>query len=463
MDPADLTIAEAGRKLRDGTLTSTALTEAHLGRVEALNGELHAFVLVAADRARADAARADAELAADVDRGLLHGIPIGIKDVIDTAGIRTASGSRLRADHVPEADAAVMTRLAEGGAVLLGKLTTYEFATVGPDFDAPSPPARNPWSFDHITGGSSSGSAAAVAAGLVRTTLGSDTAGSVRGPASYCGVVGLKPTAGLVATSGVMPLSQSLDHIGPISATVAEAAATLDVAAGLEAGKSAGRLIGRDVEGLRIGYARRWFVDDPEVMPAVVDAIDEAISVLSLLGARIEEIDLPPYDEFRRAGSDILNFESFAIHRDDLAARPDEYGRMSRLSLMTGKDLTASDVAAARTTGAALRAQVDDEVFTRVDTIVTVATLTTAFPLSAFEGGKTVWTPMRTMAFNVTGHPVLVLPAGFSDGLPIGIQIVGPSLGEAAICRVGHAFEQNTDHSAMKPPLRLPRWTTDAA
>lgn len=456
MDPADLTIADAGRQLRDGTLTSTSLTEAHLARVEALNDDLHAFVFVAAERARADAARADAELSAEVDRGPLHGIPIGVKDIIDTAGIRTASGSRLRADHVPEADAAVMTRLTDGGAVLLGKLTTYEFATVGPDFDAFSPPARNPWSFDHITGGSSSGSAAAVASGLVRTTLGSDTAGSVRGPASYCGVVGLKPTAGLVTTTGVMPLSQSLDHVGPISATVAEAAATLDVIAGLGVERSAGRLIGQGLDGLRIGYARRWFVDDPEVMPAVVAAIDDAVSVLSLLGARIEEIDLPPYDAFRRAGSDILNFESFAIHRADLEQRPRGYGRMSHRSLMTGQDLTAADLAAALEAGRALRDQIDTEAFLKVDAIVTVATLTTAFPLSAFEGGKIAWTPMRTMAFNVTGHPVLAVPAGFHDGLPIGVQIVGPSLAEAMICRIGHAFERNTDHSVQRPPSLSP-------
>ncbi|WP_395817400.1 amidase, partial [Devosia sp.] len=203
MSPADLSIIDAGARLRDGTLTSVALTEAHLARIAARDPTLHAFVTVTADRALEDAARADAERAQGIDRGPLHGIPIGLKDLIDTAGIRTTSGSRLFEQNIPTADAAVATRLKQAGAVLIGKLMTYEFALVGPSFDLPFPAARNPWKTDHITGGSSSGSAAAVAGGLLRTSIGTDTGGSIRSPSSYCGVVGLKPTYERLPRDGV--------------------------------------------------------------------------------------------------------------------------------------------------------------------------------------------------------------------------------------------------------------------
>lgn len=453
MSPADLTIREAGLRFRQGSLTSAALTEAHLNRIDAVDSDLHAFTLVTTERARADAARADAELAAGHDRGPLHGIPVGIKDLIDTAGVTTTSGARLRQDHVPGSDATVVARLVEGGAVIVGKLALYEFATVGPDFESPFPPARNPWDFDHITGGSSSGNAAAVAGGLFRTTVGSDTAGSLRSPASYCGVVGLKPTLGLVPTQGVFPLSVSLDHIGPMSASVEDAALTLDVLACRGGATSYARSIGGGITGMRIAYARRWFADDPATMPEITAAVDEAVSVLSLLGAHIEEVDLPPPEAFVDVGSTILNAESYAIHRADLEARGAEYGPMSRKSLLTGSSLSEAELEQARDRRIGLTAAVDT-LFERFDALVTVTTLTTALPLSAFADGRTVWTPMRTIAFNVTGHPVLSVPAGFHRGLPIGMQIVGPAHAEARICRVGHAFELATDHSVQRPRLR---------
>ena len=461
MPAADLSIREAGQRFRDGSLTSAALTEAHLERIAALDGDLRSFMLVTTDRARADAARADQELRDGRDRGPLHGIPVGIKDLIDTAGIATTSGSQLRKDHLPATDAPLVTRLVEGGAVLLGKLSLYEFATVGPDFEIPFPPARNPWSSDHITGGSSSGNAAAVAGGLVRTTIGSDTAGSLRAPASYCGVVGLKPTFDLVPLTGAFPLSPSLDHIGPISASVEDAALTLDVLA--QRPHTATKYLGQDILGLRIGYARAWFAKDPSTSPEVLAALDDAVSALSLLGARIEEIDLPDYQAFLKAGSTILNAESYALHRADLEARSADYGPMSRKSLMTGAKIPAADLAAAQSARADLRSALDADVFTKFDAFVTATTLTTALPLSAFAGGKTVWTPMRTIPFNVTGHPVLSLPVGFAQGLPIGMQIVGPALGEARICQVGHAFEQGTDHSTLWPPSHRPTAVVELA
>lgn len=452
MNAADLPIAEAGARLRDGSLTSLTLTETHLDRIRERDGTLHAFVTVTAERALEDAARADRELADGLDRGPLHGIPVALKDNIDTAGIPTTAGSRLRLDHVPRKDATVAARLVEGGAVLVGKLTTFEMATVGPDFATPFPPARNPWNFDHITGGSSSGCASAVAGGLVRTTIGSDTAGSVRGPASYCGVVGLKPTGGLVPTDGVLPLSPSLDTLGPISATVADAALTLDAISGAS---SAARL-GEDIAGQRIGYARAWFADDPETEPAVLRAMDDAASALSLLGAKVEEIVLPDYAHFSGAASTILNFESYALHRADLETRSGDYGPMSRASLMKGAGITEGAVAAARAAGAALHEQVSVTLAPFAG-LITVCTLRTAPPVSAFTEGRMMWTPMRSMGFNLTGHPVLALPIGFHEGLPIGMQIVGRSGDEAGICAIGQAFESATDISVHRPqvPRRL--------
>src|SRR3954463_3890776 len=228
----DLSIAEAGRALRAGTVTSVALTQHALARIAALDPLLHAFVLVTQELALADAERADRELKSGIDKGPLHGIPYALKDIYETAGIRTTCHSKLLLDHVPTADCVVEAKLKAGGAVLLGKLATHEFAFGGPSFDLPFPPARNPWHLDHFTGGSSSGSGAAVAAGFTRMAMGSDTGGSIRGPAFYCGVVGLKPTYGRVSRRGVFPLSYTLDHIGPLAWTVEDVALTMQVIAG---------------------------------------------------------------------------------------------------------------------------------------------------------------------------------------------------------------------------------------
>ena len=230
----ELSIAEAGRQLRAGTLSSTILTQHALSRIASLDPLLHAFVLVTRERALADAARADREIKSGIDKGPMHGIPYALKDIYATAGIRTTCHSKLLIDNVPAEDCVVEAKFRAGGAVLLGKLATHEFALGGPSFDLPFPPARNPWNLDHFTGGSSSGSGAAVAAGLVRVAMGSDTGGSIRGPAFYCGTVGLKPTYGLVSRRGVFPLSYTLDHCGPLSWTVEDAALTMQVIAGYD-------------------------------------------------------------------------------------------------------------------------------------------------------------------------------------------------------------------------------------
>ncbi|WP_421761109.1 amidase [Devosia sp.] len=444
---ADLSIPDAGARLRDGSLSSVDLTQDHLDRITEREPHYQAFVTVTSERALEDAARADRELAEGLDRGALHGIPIALKDLIDTAGIRTTSGSRRFADHVPAEDADVVRRLNNAGAVLIGKTMTYEFALVGPSFDLMFPVSRNPWNVDHITGGSSSGSAAAVAGGLVRTAIGTDTGGSIRSPSSYCGVVGLKPTYERVSRQGVFPLSPSLDHVGPISASVEEAALTLDAISDADA---ASRLHD-GIEGKRLAYARNWFATDPETHPAVLAAMDDAVSALTLLGAVVEEVQLPKYALFEATGAVVLQAEALAIHRAALRDQPQDYGRLAFQNLLTGLALTDDDVALARRAAAELARQFNADIFARFDALVTVNTLSPALPFSAFDGVTSVWTHMRTFPFNVTGNPVLALPIGFHQGLPLGMQIVGRHGDEAGICTIGQAFEMGTDHATQRP------------
>jgi aspartyl-tRNA(Asn)/glutamyl-tRNA(Gln) amidotransferase subunit A len=465
-----LSITEAGRQLRAGEITSRRLTEASLQRITALDPQIRAFVTLTADRAMADAQRADEAFSRGQDHGPMQGIPYALKDLIDTAGIRTTAGSRLRHAHVPTEDAAVAARLREAGGVLLGKLATYEFAVVGPSFDLPFPPARNPWNTDHITGGSSSGSAAAVAGGFVRTVIGTDTGGSIRSPACYCGVVGLKPTYGRVSLNGVYPLAPSLDHAGPLSATVEEAALTLDVIVSDEAPRSRPRmgqdlrgqdLRGQDLRGLTIAFPRSFHIFDPEAAPEVITALDDAVSQLSLLGARIEEIDLPNYQLFEDCGAVILQAEAYAVHAHNLRARAQDYGRLAYQSLAAGFVLTSADVARAREVQRALTLALNRDVFSRYDAMVCANALTPALRFDSFDGKSPRWTAMRTLPFNVTGHPALALPIGRSrNGLPMGMQIIGKAFDEAGICAIGAAYESATDWARLPDPIGWPGQTT---
>lgn len=446
----DLSLFEQGGMLRDGRLTSVALVEAYLRRIETRDPAYRAFYTIDREGALAAARQADQDFADGGDIGDLHGIPIGIKDLLDVAGLPTTANAPGRKNAVAEKDAIVVKRLREAGAVVIGKLATYEWGTVGPDNRGAFPPARNPWSLDHITGGSSSGSAVAVAGGLLRTTLGTDTGGSLRGPAFYCGVVGLKPTLGTVPSSGALPMSASMDHIGPMSATVAEAAATLDIIADHPPGHDASRLIGQPIVGVRIGYARNWFAQDSQTAHGVLAAMDNALSVLSQLGAIVEEVDLPDYYAIEVAAAAILHKESFDYHVENLRDRPDDFGRRAFLSLVAGVAINDEELAKARGAGDVFRAEID-KLLLRHDALITVGALTTALLAAPFEK-EAVWTPMRTIGFNVSGHPVMAMPIGFDQGLPIGMQLVGKHFDEARIVQIGDAFERATDHALQRPP-----------
>ncbi|QYK42665.1 MAG: amidase [Paracoccaceae bacterium] len=447
MNPADLPIPEAAQRLRAGSLTAAALTEAHLARIAVRDADVGAFVVVTRDMALAAAARADAAFGAGVDLGPMQGIPFAIKDLIDMGGVPSTYGSRRHAAHVPATDAEVVARLVAGGAVPIGKVATYEYALVGPSFDQPYPPARNPWNRSHITGGSSSGSAAAVAAGLVRVAIGTDTGGSVRSPACYCGVVGLKPTHGSLPAEGVFPLSPTLDHIGVLAATVDEAAICM------AAMGAPPRVAAQDVRGLRIGYARDWFCDDPACHPAVLAALDDTAGVLTLLGARVELTTLPDYPLLEATGAVILHAEALAHHLGSMRTDGARYGRQAYQSLAAGVGLTDADLGHARTVAGRLRVAMD-ACLAPFDAVLTACVLAPAPPFSDFSDDRAIWTAMRTLPFNVTGHPVLALPVGFAEGLPLGAQIIARHGDEPMALRIGAALEAATDAGAQRPYMR---------
>ena len=462
-----LPIAEAGRRLRDGSLTSTGLTRHLLDRIAALDGALHSFVLVTEERAMADAARADAELAGGTDRGPMHGIPYALKDIYDTAGIRTTCHSKLLVDNIPRQDSVTARKLAQAGGVLLGKLATHEFALGGPSFDLPFPPARNPWNLEHITGGSSSGSGAAVAAGLVRTAMGSDTGGSIRGPAAYCGTVGLKPTYGLVSRRGVFPLSYTLDHCGPLSASVEDAAITTQVIAGYDPADPAS--VNRPapdlcsgleggVAGLRIGLPRNLYRRAEGLVPETVAALDRLAEALAAAGAIVEEVTLPDYDLFNICGRVIMISEAFAIHEADLRSRPLDYGAIFLARMAVGATISAADYMQAQRLRRELSEAVNRVALKRHDLLLTACSLGPAPRFDEYPPDRPGPMHMQTMPFNVTGNPALSMPAGLSaSGLPLSAQLVARPFEEALLLRAGRAVEKITAEwgAAKAPPLAM--------
>lgn len=441
-------IAEAGAALRSGRLTAAGLLRLHRDRIAAVDGRVRA-IWAHDPRADALAAQMDAELAAGLDRGPLHGIPFVVKDMVDVAGLPTTNGSRA-ADHTPCArDAVAVARLIAAGAVPLAKVATYEWGFVGPEQGLAQPPATNPWNPAHITGGSSSGSAAAVAAGMVRIAVGSDTGGSILSPSAYCGTVGVKPTHGCIPGDGFFALSSALDTPGAIAGCVAEAALMLEAMA---PGTGAAARVGAGVRGMTLGYARDWFARDAALDPRVLRAMDDAASALSLAGARIVEVQMPDYALIEAVGAVMIHVEGLRLYASSLRDRGDLWGRMATQTVQAGAVLSDEDLAAATALVPALTDGVT-HAMDGCDVLITAVTLTAAPPFAAFDKGA-VWTPMRTLPFNVTGHPALSVPAGFAGGLPLGLQIIGRHGDEAGILRAAAAFEAATDHAVVPVPLQ---------
>lgn len=448
-----LSIAEASARLKSGVLRSVDLVEASLARIEALNPELHAVITTVGAEALAAAAIADEEMAAGRWRGPLHGIPIGYKDIYETADILSSGHSRLLESHVPAEDAATVARLKAAGAITVAKLATHEFANGGPSFDLPWPPARNPWSTEHVPGGSSSGSGAAVAAGLCAGAMGSDTGGSIRSPAGLCGIVGLKPSYGLLSRRGIFPLSWSLDHAGPMTRTVLDCALMLQALAGYDPLDPASvdfpvpdyaAELERPATGLRIGLCASWYAGKDGAAPEVVAAIDGVASTLRSAGADVRELELPDLSAFHACGRIILLSEAYSIHRPVLQRSPETYGLLFRQRVRLGAFISAADYMDAQR----FRRQLTERTLAAmdkagVDIILTANQYATA---EAFSASQTTFPffkkPYLTMPFNLTGMPALTVCGGFAgNGLPIGAQLAARPFEDAALLRAGHAYE----------------------
>lgn len=465
-DVTTLSIQEAADQLRRKRISPVELTKACLARIERLSPVLNAFITVTAESALASAREAEAEIQRGRWRGPLHGIPIALKDLFDTAGVRTTAASAVYKDRVPTEDAEVVRKLTAAGAVLVGKTNMHEFAFGGTSAVSAFGPVHNPWELGHVPGGSSGGSAAAVAAELCYGALGSDTAGSIRQPAAFCGIVGLKPTYGLVSTRGVIPLSWAFDHVGPLTRTVADAAIVLQAIAGYDPAEPTSRQMHipdysaalRDkVSALRVGVARAFFFADLD--PEIEVVVNDALRVVQTLTAGLRDIALPASTQ-EQLRTVVRAAEAYAYHAEFLERNPELYQPETLMRLRAGADVKTTAYIQGRREVDLTRRTVG-KVFEGVDVIVTPTTAVQA-PLLV-DVAKDVSSSMalgtltirNTSPFNVYGWPTISIPCGFTrSGLPIGLQICGPPAEDAVVLRLAHAYEQVTDWHTRRPPAR---------
>ncbi len=455
-------VADATRAFAARTLSPVELLQSLLDRIAKLDPVLNVFITLDAEAAMDQARAAEAEIAAGRIRGPLHGVPMGVKDIIDVAGLRTTGHSRVLIDNVATADAVCVARLRQAGAIMLGKVATHEFAIGGPSFDLPWPPARNPWNPDFHPGGSSSGSGSGVAAGLFPAALGTDTGGSVRNPASACGIVGLKPTYGLVSRRGVFPLSYTLDHVGPMTRTVADNALLLDCLAGHDPADPASQptphtnyaaQLERGVRGLRIGFVRHFHERDVPASPEVAAGLEHAARVLEAEGAEIRTVTLPSLSEFAAVNRVLLCSEAWAVHAPWLRERPEQYGELSRRRLMPGAFMAAGDYVQAQRRRLQMIAEVEDA-FREVDVLFCASSMDTACRIEDPETVARTYSRQARTPFNVTGHPALAMFAGLSkEGLPLSLQFAGRNFGEATLFRVARAWERAAGTASRHPPI----------
>jgi aspartyl-tRNA(Asn)/glutamyl-tRNA(Gln) amidotransferase subunit A len=458
-----LTIVEASRRLRHREISPVELTRACLERIESIDAKLNSFLTVTAELALIQARRCESEFQSGIDRGPLHGIPIALKDLYATQGVRTTCHSAVLQDWVPDYDATAVKKLAGAGTVLLGKLGMHEFAFGGPSIDAPFPAVRNPWNTAHIPGGSSSGSGAALSAGLCYGSLGSDTGGSIRTPSAHCAVVGLKPTYGRVSRYGVVPLSWSLDHAGPMARTVEDCALLLQAIAGYDQKDPASADVpvpgfsgdlARGVRGLRVGVPREnWFDEQKGTDRQTLTLFEAALKTLESLGARIVEIDGKPFAIARKANQTILVAEAYAYHERRLQQAPEKFGTSVRRRMLEGASLSAADYITALRARSVLNERIRAN-FALVDVLATPTAPHPPEAFAALDPNEQNLRPNFTNPFNLTGLPAISLPCGFTpDGLPVGLQIIAPPFQEATALRAAHAYEQATDWHTRRPRL----------
>ena len=456
-----LTIAEASRLIVGKRLSPVELVKELLARIEKIDPRLNSYLLVT-ERQALTAARAAERAVMAGRRAPLLGIPLAYKDIYETAGVRTTAQSRILADNMPEHDAETVRRLGAEGAVMLGKLATHEFAIGGPAFDLPWPPARNPWDTRRFTGGSSSGSGAAVAAGLALGALGSDTGGSIRLPAAYCGIAGIKPTPGLVSRRGVIPLAPSLDTAGPMAWTAMDCAILLDALAGhdpLDPASVPGPQVSyataaaTPIRGLRVGMLRRFYEHDVPASPEMLQMMSHAASTLRSLGCRVEDASLPSVQEYNAVGRVIISAEAYALHEATLKTRLSDYSRVFRVRVLAGALIRAADyIAAQRRRGDLIAAT--GRVFDRFDVLITAPTAGTPPLLTEQRPDDGFSRPLLTTVANVAAVPSMVVCGGFTPaGLPLGLEIIGPAWGDATVLRVGHHFEQAAGTRTRRPEL----------
>lgn len=453
-----MSAAEISQGYAAGTLSPVSVVEALLTRIDRLEPKYRAFISLDREAALESARQAERQIRAGRSLGPLHGVPVGIKDIIDMAGERTSCHSKVMLDHIAPEDAPVVTALRASGAILLGKLALHEFAIGGPSFDLPFPPARNPWNIAHHPGGSSSGSGTALAAGFLPLALGTDTGGSVRHPAAACGLAGLKPTYDLVSRQGVYPLSMSLDHVGPMARTVEDVAILLDVMAktstpSAQKPASYTRDLKLGVKGLRIGFIRHFHEKDEMADPEVIAALQAASEVFRNLGAEVREIQLPTLQTFSAAQKIILMSEGWAIHARNLRQRPEDYAEMSRRKLLCGAFLSAGDYVHAMQMRGSLIDSVN-QAFEEVDILLAANSFDPPCRIDDVQEVVRTYTRQARVPFNLTGHPALAMMSGLSgSGLPLSMQLIGKNYDEATVLRAGAAFEQATPWHTMHPEL----------
>ena len=459
-----MTIAELAALIKAREISPVEVTEAMLRRIEQIDGKYKSYATVMADQAHAAAKAAESEIAAGQYRGPLHGVPFAVKDLCFTEGVRTMGGSKVYIDHVPNLDATVVAKLNAAGSVPLGKLNLTEGAMGGynPALDLP----LNPWNIDHWCGSSSSGSGVATAAGLCFGSLGSDTGGSIRFPAAACGTVGLKPTWGRVSRYGVFALAESLDHVGPLTRSSADAAISLQAIAGHDPNDPTSlpapvpdMLDGIDagVQGIRIGLDEKYATDgvDPELAAAVI----EGVAVMKELGAEIVPVQMPDVDSYLPAWPILCSAEAVAAHRENYPSRRDDYGPWFRGWLDMGAAVSGADYAEANNQRAELNGLIRD-VFADIDALACPSTIGPARPITREEMYGTLSADRGTsfqrytVPYDYNGAPTISLPCGLnSDGLPLSLQFVGKALSEPLLCRIGYAYEQATDWHNLHPPI----------
>jgi len=459
-DISTLTLTEASARIRSGAVTSLQLVEACLTRIQIYNPKLNAFITVLAEQARTQARLLDTELKSGKSRGPLHGIPIALKDNIDTAGIRTTAASAVFDDRIPKEDATVAQRLKAAGAVIIGKANLHEFAMGGTSATSYFGPVRNPWALDRAAGGSSGGSAAATSTRLCFGALGTDTGGSIRTPSSYCSVVGLKPTYGLVPIRGIVPLTLSLDHCGPIARSVEDAALLLNHLAGYDklditsvehSKEDYVEQMARPIAGLRLGIPRAPFFD--WVDPDIAKAVEEAITLLSKLTKSTHDVNLPSVSDIG------LNGETYAYHEEYFTKTPNRYMIPTRRALQNGGNAKAGEYVRSRWKLELLRRTIDDS-FSDFDLVVLPTRRHTPRLIEAAIKREDDEKPKNpemenTQPFDYYGIPAISIPCGFTaEGLPIGLTIAGPHFAEGKVLALARAYQRATEWHNRQPPIK---------